>query len=118
MPGLSVAAVPEGVEWNWSYYPLLIDSDMFGASRDDVYERLKAQGVYARRYFFPLISEFPMYRGCVGASECANAYEASRKIICLPMYPHLEESDQTEVIRALLTIAKGAHSYLSMIGEE
>ena len=69
-------------------------------SRDALYEKLKTRGIYARRYFYPLISDFPMYRGMPSAQR-ANlpvAADASDKVLCLPIYPALQPHEQQRVI--------------------
>jgi dTDP-4-amino-4,6-dideoxygalactose transaminase len=94
---------------NYSYFPILVDADHYPISRDELNEALKARGIVPRRYFYPLISEFPMYRGLPSASP-ANlpvATAASRQILCLPIYPDLE---LTTVERIADIIAEyGAH---------
>lgn len=84
---------------NYSYFPILIEPD-YPISRDQLYDKLKEYGVFARRYFYPLITDFPMYRGLPSASP-ANlpvASEAARQVMCLPIYPALTEADQMHVI--------------------
>lgn len=84
---------------NHSYFPVLVGSD-FPISRDALYQRLKDNGIYARRYFYPLISDFPMYRSMVSAQR-ANlpvATDASARVLCLPIYPNLSAPDQLRVI--------------------
>ena len=71
----------------------------FALSRDALYEHLRAQGVHGRRYFYPLISEFPMYRG-LPSSAPANlpvAHAAASQVICLPIYPALTDADVRRV---------------------
>ncbi len=84
---------------NYSYFPILID-DKFPLSRDALYEMLKNNGIYARRYFFPLISEFPMYRGMQSsrADNLPVANRVSLKVLCLPIFPDMSEDDQEKVI--------------------
>jgi dTDP-4-amino-4,6-dideoxygalactose transaminase len=84
---------------NYSYFPILIEPD-YPISRDQLYDKLKEHGVFARRYFYPLITDFPMYRGLPSASP-ANlpvASEAARQVMCLPIYPALMEADQRRII--------------------
>jgi len=75
---------------NYSYFPILVGRD-YPISRDDLYQRMKEMGVHPRRYFYPLISEFPMYRGLPSAhcNNLPNATEAARQILCLPIFPDL-----------------------------
>src|SRR5690606_41253248 len=83
---------------NHAYFPVLID-ERFIMSRDGLYEALRAQGIMVRRYFYPLISDFPMYRGLPSASaSCLPVAEAiSRSVLCLPIYPDLK-NDEVETI--------------------
>lgn len=88
---------------NYSYFPVLIDRK-FPFSRDELYEMLKRNGVHARRYFYPLISEYPMYRGFPSANRdnLPAATEASRQVLCLPIYPDLSAEDQDKIISLLV----------------
>ncbi len=92
---------------NYSYFPVLIDQD-YPISRDGLYDALKQQNVYARRYFYPLISEFPMYRGLPSAqsNNLPVATEASRQVLCLPIYPDLTAADQARVIKLIKAAAR------------
>lgn len=83
---------------NYAYFPILVGND-YPISRDELYQRMKDSGVHPRRYFYPLISEFPMYRGMPSANS-ANlpvATSASRQILCLPIYPDLEMTVLEEI---------------------
>ncbi|MCU4157541.1 DegT/DnrJ/EryC1/StrS family aminotransferase [Carboxylicivirga sp. A043] len=78
---------------NYAYFPIFVNGDAYGSTRDDLYEKLKKHNIYGRRYFYPLISEFPMYRGYDSAKShnLPNATEIAEQVICLPIYPTLEE---------------------------
>lgn len=76
---------------NFAYAPILVEPS-YAISRDALYQELKDRGFFTRRYFFPLISEFPMYRGLPSAAP-ANlpvATAAAQRILCLPIYPELD----------------------------
>lgn len=83
---------------NYSYFPILIESD-YPMSRDELYQRLKDQGIHARRYFYPLISEFPMYRGLHSAQRdnLPVASDVAQKVMCLPIYPSLSHEEQLRI---------------------
>lgn len=87
---------------NYAYFPVRIGAD-HPLSRDDVYAALIDVGVYARRYFYPLISDFPMYRDLPSSSttNLPEATQLSEEILCLPIYPHLAPADQDRVIEIL-----------------
>jgi dTDP-4-amino-4,6-dideoxygalactose transaminase len=84
---------------NHSYFPILVQKD-YPITRDMLYEKLKASNIYARRYFYPLITDFPMYRSTSSANpdNLPTAADASRKVLCLPIYPALEHDDVNYVI--------------------
>lgn len=88
---------------NYSYFPILLEAD-YPISRDKLYEKLKEQGIYARRYFYPLISDFPMYRGLLSAhrDNLPVASDAAQRVLCLPIYPTLDSGDQRRIIDVIL----------------
>jgi dTDP-4-amino-4,6-dideoxygalactose transaminase len=87
---------------NWAYFPVLVQEE-YPVSRDDLYMALRRKGVYARRYFYPLISDFPMYRGLPSAhpSNLPVASKAASQVLCLPIYPALGRAEQQRVINVL-----------------
>jgi len=83
---------------NYAYFPILVDSD-YPVSRDELNNKLKDRDIHPRRYFYPLISEFPMYRHLPSAhrEDLPIAYSSSLQILCLPIYPDLEISVVDEI---------------------
>jgi dTDP-4-amino-4,6-dideoxygalactose transaminase len=97
---------------NHSYFPVLVGPD-FPLTRDELYHLMKEQGVNGRRYFYPLISEFPMYRHLPSAQAAGLpvAMGVSRQVVCLPMYPALADADVqriTDVIAYAATLQRKA----------
>lgn len=88
---------------NYSYFPILVTPE-YSLSRDELYLRLKEHNIYARRYFYPLITDYPMYRRLASASNenLPVANLVAQQVLCLPIYPGLEESDQKQVIDLIL----------------
>ena len=86
-------------ESNHSYFPILVQPN-YPLSRDNLYQKLKDHGIFARRYFYPLISDFPMYRSMPSAQRdnLPVAADASAKVLCLPIYPNLQPQEQQRVI--------------------
>jgi dTDP-4-amino-4,6-dideoxygalactose transaminase len=97
--GLQMLSEPNRFGNNYSYFPVLVEPE-YKLSRDELYEMLKDHGIFARRYFYPLISEFPMYRGLPSArsENLPVAYLISRKIICLPIYPALKDEQINSIV--------------------
>lgn len=87
---------------NYSYFPVLVKEN-YSVGRDALYERLKEKQIYARRYFYPLISDFPMYRGLPSAqiSNLPVAAKASAQVLCLPIYPSLTQADLERVVAVI-----------------
>ena len=87
---------------NNSYFPILV-LETFSMRRDELYEHLKRNGVYARRYFYPLISEFPLYRNIPSAdpTNLPVATKAAQQILCLPIYPELSDSEVNKIIELI-----------------
>lgn len=87
---------------NYSYFPVLVESN-YQLTRDALYQKMKDRGIYARRYFYPLISDFPMYRGLPSAStgNLPVATEAAQKVLCLPIYPAMHEVDIDRVLAVI-----------------
>lgn len=75
---------------NHAYFPVLVEPG-YALSRDGLYELLRSHGIHARRYFYPPITDFPMYKGLASAApeRLARTYEAAQRVICLPIYPDL-----------------------------
>ena len=91
--GISFLPDAPGVEnYNFSYFPIFVEAGAFGKSRDELYNFLKENNIYGRRYFYPLISDFATYRGLPSArkSNLPVSNEFADKVICLPIYPDLE----------------------------
>jgi len=88
---------------NYAYFPVLVSAP-YRRTRDGLYQHLRARGIYARRYFYPLISDFPMYRDLPSSahSNLPVAVDAAQRILCLPLYPSLTAAEQAAVIEAIV----------------
>lgn len=88
---------------NYSYFPVLVQND-YPLGRDALYQKLKDRGIHARRYFYPLISDFPMYRGLPSAGRACLpvAARAAEKVLCLPIYPALSAEQQERIVAAIM----------------
>lgn len=102
LPGIEVFPLPAATQSNYGYFPILVRPG-YPLSRDALYRRLREHNILARRYFFPLLSELPMYRGLASAAadNLPNAHRIAREILCLPIYPDLEAAEQQRVIDVL-----------------
>lgn len=104
-PGIRLLKSADGLEANHSYFPILVEEN-FPISRDALYEKLRSHGVFSRRYFYPLIANFPMYRHMPSAQveNLRQANAAASKVLCLPIYSALSLADVTRIVN----IVRGA----------
>ena len=91
--GIQLMKVQQDVLPNYAYYAIVIDPEQFGETRDDVYDRLKAHDIFARKYFYPAVNEMDCYEN---TEKTPIAAKISRRVLTLPMYADLtiEEVDQ------------------------
>jgi dTDP-4-amino-4,6-dideoxygalactose transaminase len=103
LPGLRCVEQPGQRKANCSYFPILVGPE-YPLSRDELYQTLKDQNIFGRRYFYPLISAFPMYRGLTSAApdNLPTAVETAERVICLPIYPDLTN----EQVKAICTVIR------------
>lgn len=89
-----------GVKHNYSYFPIFVDAEKYGMTRDELYMKMKESNVLGRRYFYPLISEFDTYKGLPssGRENLPKAHQVADSVICLPMHHELTEEDLTRII--------------------
>ena len=92
---------------NYAYFPILVEDD-YGMSRDALFQAMRDAGIFARRYFYPLISDFPMYRvlPSAAAENLPNATRAAKQVICLPIYPDLAPDQLDRIIDLIREGAK------------
>lgn len=93
----------EGVRHNYSYFPIFITEKEYGMSRDALYAKLKENNILGRRYFYPLISNFPVYRGLDSArpENLPVATKLAEQVLCLPMYSNLTDEDVERVLQVV-----------------
>lgn len=95
MRGIEISDQYKNIRYNFSYFPVMIDPQTYGLTRDSLYDLLKTHGIYTRRYFYPLISNLKPYNTLPSASP-ENLQEANRvsdSVLCLPIHPDLDIDD-------------------------
>lgn len=104
VPGIEYWDDLPGVKHNYSYFPIFVDAKKYGMTRDELYFRMKEQGVLGRRYFYPLISEFSTYRGLDSArpENLPVAHKMANSVICLPMHHALTDEEINRVIKLVV----------------
>lgn len=106
IPGVTVFKPGEGVHHNYAYLPVLFDPKVFGATRDDVFDTLDAVGVGARKYFYPLVSDFACYRSVYSSDRTPVAKKSALRVLTLPMYADLTLADVDRICDAVLAAGK------------
>ncbi len=101
VPGITFFDDMPGVRHNYSYFPIFVDAEQYGMTRDELYFRLREANILGRRYFYPLISEFSTYRGLPSAAKenLPIAHKMADTVICLPMHHELTDNDLERVIK-------------------
>ena len=104
VPGIRFFDDMPGVKHNYSYFPVFVDAEKYGMMRDELYFKMKEQGVLGRRYFYPLISTFSTYRGLPSAApeNLPVATKMANEVICLPMHHALSEEDIQRVLNTII----------------
>ncbi len=99
--GISFFDDMPGVRHNYSYFPIFIDAERFGKTRDALYQEMKEANVLGRRYFYPLISEFSTYKGLPSATRenLPVAHKLADTVLCLPMHHDLSDADIERVLK-------------------
>lgn len=93
-----------GVKHNYSYFPIFVDAEKYGMTRDELYEKMRSHNVLGRRYFYPLISTFSTYRGLPSAApeNLPKAHQVADSVICLPMHHELSDKDVDRVLELIV----------------
>lgn len=93
-----------GVKHNYSYFPIFVDAEEYGMTRDELYFKMKERNVLGRRYFYPLISTFSTYKGLESSrpDNLPNAHKMADTVICLPMHHELSNNDIQRVLDCIV----------------
>lgn len=93
-----------GVRHNYSYFPIFINAEEYGITRDELYDKLKENNILGRRYFYPLISTFSTYRSLPSATtdNLPNSTKIANEVICLPMHHELSSEDIDRVLNVVI----------------
>lgn len=91
---------------NYSYFPIFVDAERYGMTRDELHAKLMVHGIYGRRYFYPLITSFAPYKDCPSASldNLPFANDFANRVLCLPMHHELTDEDVFRIISVLTGI--------------
>lgn len=104
VPGISLWNDLPNIRHNYSYFPIFVDEEVYGMSRDELYFKMREHQIWGRRYFYPLISTFSTYRGLESArpENLPNAHRIANSVICLPMHHELTSDDVQRVLNVIV----------------
>ena len=102
VPGIKLNFIQKDVESNYSYFPVFFDESVFGASRNEVFEKLAQNDIFARKYFYPLTNSFECFHGMFDVSETPVALHISNRILTLPLYSDLALDDVDRICDVIL----------------
>lgn len=91
--GIILNKEKEGIKYNYAYMPVVFEKSKFGLSRDEVCEKLESKGVFARKYFYPITSQFSAYQGRFDIQPTPIAHDISNKVLTLPLYADLSDNE-------------------------
>jgi len=105
IPGIRILQNLPAIHHNYGYFPILVDSPIYGMSRDALYEKFKANGIHPRRYFYPLCSQFTPYRKLPSAApgRMPVAEEIANNVLCLPISADMTDDDMTKLMSVIAT---------------
>ncbi len=98
--GITLCPAQEGVTSNYAYFPVVFDGYKY--TRDEVFARLSAENIVARKYFYPLTSDFTCYREAAGAQDTPVARHIAQNVLTLPLFADLTETDVDRICSIIL----------------
>lgn len=105
--GVKLSRIQKDVVYNYAYFPVVFEPDEFGATRDDVFEALAKENIFARKYFYPITNTFECYNGKYDVNDTPVAYDISKKVLTLPMYADLSLENVDRICNTILNVKRG-----------
>ncbi len=103
--GIKTPFYQNNIQYNYSYFPVLVDENLYGKSRDELYFELQKHQIFGRRYFYPLITDFQPYNK-INQQELPNANCWAKQVICLPIFPTLTQNDIDRIVSIIRNFAR------------
>lgn len=105
VPGIKLPPeLPSDIRYNYCYMPIEVDENEFGMSRDELYEKLKKYNIFSRRYFYPLVCDFPCYKSIAIKDPLSIARQVANRILTLPIYYDLSLDDVQQICDTIILI--------------
>lgn len=100
--GIQIMEEVDGVKSNYAYFPIVFDEKVFGVSRNEIYDKLKEQNIYARKYFYPLTNTFECFHGKFDVDKTPVAQHIAKRILTVPLYADLSLEDVDRICDIIL----------------
>ena len=100
--GIQLSPIQDGVQPNYSYFPIVIDEKKFGATRNEVFDNLAKNNIHARKYFYPLTSTYDCFHGKYDSNKTPIALHISKRVLTIPMYADLELDDVKRIVKIIV----------------
>lgn len=107
IPGIRLNPVQDKVKSNYAYFPVLFDEQEFGSTRNEVYEALKRENIFARKYFYPLTNTFECYPYSYSEADTPVALKVSKRVLTLPLYADLKAEEVERICEIIIGVRKG-----------
>lgn len=104
--GIQLNIISNNVFSNYSYFPIVIDESKFGVNRDKVYDVLMNNGIFVRKYFYPLTTAFECFHGKYNVNETPVALRISSSVLTVPLYSELEFETVENICDIIKSIKK------------
>lgn len=102
IPGIKLRKIQKDVESNYAYFPIIVDDKVYGKTRNEIKDNLAKNGIYARKYFYPLTNEAECFYGRYDIGNTPIAKHISRRVLTLPMYSELSKEDVVRICDIIL----------------
>ena len=106
IPGIKLCEVQDDVEPNYAYFPIVIEEKIFGATRNEVNYLLEQQGIYTRKYFYPLTNTFDCYKTLYNVTDTPVALHIAKRVLTLPLYADLSVGDAENICNMIKQIGE------------
>jgi dTDP-4-amino-4,6-dideoxygalactose transaminase len=104
--GIQLPPIQQDVVPNYAYFPIVIDEKAFGATRNEVFEKLAENNVHARKYFYPLTNAFDAYHGVYDVNKTPVALHISKRVLTIPLYAELGLDDVEQICKLIISCKK------------
>ncbi|MBU5488902.1 DegT/DnrJ/EryC1/StrS family aminotransferase [Clostridium sp. MSJ-8] len=106
VPGIKIQKEKNDILYNYAYFPIMVNEKEYGYTRNELYDRLREEGIYTRKYFYPLITDYDCYKDEYDSSDTPVALHISKRILALPIYDSLTEEDVYRICDIILGVNK------------